>query len=537
MLTRSVGLNFYRRSMSSILTLHDTWVEVQRIAKNTAALFARQIVLALISLYTVRLVVQSLGIADYGLLIAALSVAMLPSFVNASVEMTTLRYLSFAIGEHSGSNLRRYYGSCFLMTIGSAAFILLLLETVGLWFVSRQMVIEPDRYDAVTTLYHLLVIQIALGTIASFHSSVILAHEDMNVFALFSILGGLLRLGAAFSIAFFGTDTLVSYGYLLLASVIVVTIAQWAYCARQYEECASGRVSADVVTLREMFGFMRWTLFGQFTTVCRTQALTLLINQAFNPATVAARALSFTIYAQVQTFSQNFTSALNPPIIKSYASGNLSQTLSLIVLGSKLAFFLSFIVTLPLITLLPGVLNLWLGTYPDETVLFSRLALVEGLILSISFPLMTAARAVGDMRAYELMLGGLQILILVCSWLLVRGGFPAYSVFLVAIGFNVVMFFVRIWLVRRTVDLDVPLYVKSVILPIFITVLSSVALTVALVMLAPESTALELTVDSIAAAAAILLFAPVCSYAFGLTDGERRALRAIVASRFVRTRK
>lgn len=504
----------------------------KKIAKNTAALFARQIVLALISLYTVRLLLQGLGIPDYGTLNATLSVAMLLSFVTGSIGMITQRYLAFAIGEGSRANIKRYYDTCLFMTIASAVLIVTLLETAGFWFVSRQMVIAPDRYEAVSLLFQLLILQVALGTITSFHSSVILAHEDMHVFALFSILGAVLRLGAAFSIAFFASDTLVTYGLLLLSSVLVVMLAQWAWCARRYEECAPGRFSIDFVTLREMLGFTRWTLFGQFTSVCRTQAITLLINQSFNPATVAARALSFTIYSQVQTFSQNFTSALNPPITKAYASGNRAQTFSLIILGSRLAFFLSWIVTLPLIALLPGILNLWLGSYPAETVLFSRLALVEGLILSISFPLMAAARAVGDMRAYELILGGLQILVLVLSWLLVRGGFPAYWIFLVAIGINIVMFFVRLGLTSRLARFSARTFLGQAVLPAGLVGALSVAAVMGLLTAFPGSGLLEPSFSSLGAALVIVLTAPACILAFGTSRAERSTLSRTVLSRF-----
>lgn len=499
-------------------------------------MFARQIVLVLISLYTVQLLLNGLGITNYGVLNATLSVAMLLSFVSGSIGMITMRYLAFAIGEGSQENIKRYYDTCLFLTIASAVFILTLLETAGLWFVSQQMTIEPGRYEAVMLLYQILILQVAVGTMTTFHSSVILAHEDMHIFAIFSILGGLLNLGAAFSLAYFASDTLVIYGSLLLTSVLIVTIAQWAYCAYRYQECAFGRLSIDFVTLREMVGFTRWTLFGQFTTVCRTQAITLLINQTFNPITVAARALSFTIYSQVQTFSQNFTSALNPPITKAYASGNRAQTLSLIILGSKLAFFLSWIVTLPLIALLPGILNIWLGTYPEETVLFTRLALVEGLIVSISFPLMTAIRAVGDMRAYELMLGGLQILVLILSWLLVREGYPAYSVFIVAILINIVMFFVRLWLAKRLIGLDVLAYSRSVARPVGLTAAASTAVTVGLMMMVPSSTVLAMSSTSLVAAGAIILSAPVCVCVFGLSGQERRALRAMIRARFGRAK-
>lgn len=508
--------------------------KMQKIAKNTATLFARQIILALISLYTTRLVLQRLGILDFGVLNATLSAASVLYFVTGSVGMITQRYLAFAIGEGSTANIKRYYDTCLLMTIAGSIVIFVFLETVGLWFVSKQMTIEADRYDAVMILYQVLILQVIVGTVTSFHSSVILAHEEMHVFTLISTLDALLRLGAALSIVFFTGEALVNYGFLLLGTGFIVMTLQWAYCARRYKECAFGHVNIDFVTLREMGEFTRWTLFGQFTTVCRTQAITLLINQAFNPATVAARVLALMIYTQVQTFSQNFISALNPPIIKAYASRKNEEAFSLIILGSRLAFFLSWIVTLPLAVLLPSILNLWLSTYPGETVLFTRLALLEGLILSISFPLMVAVRAVGDLRAYELTLGSLQLLVLLISWFLVRLGFPAYTVFLVAIAINVIMFAVRLWLTQRLLGLQVMAYVRAVLLPVALVVGISCTMSVALMTAVPSSSILELSLASFAGVGGIVLAAPFCIFVLGLCQAERTALRDIILAKFTK---
>lgn len=509
---------------------------MKRIAKNSVVLFVRQIVMVLISLYTVRLLLQKLGITDFGLMNVTLSVVMLVSFVNGSLSMITERYLAFAIGEASKRNLRRYFDACFSLALLCAITILVILWTLGAWFVTNELVIAPGRFESVTTLYQFLIVYVVLNTFTTLYSSVMIAHEDMHVFAFFTVLQAVLRLGAAVMIGTLGFDILVEYGILLLGALIIGVGGQVLYCLRYYDECTQVRMRPDMTTLREMVTFTRWTLFGQFTTVCRTQAITLLINQGFNPATVAARALSFTIYAQVQAFSQNFLAALNPPITKAYASGDRAETFSLIFFGSRVAFFLSWIVTLPLIALLPGILDIWLGVYPDETVLFTRLALVEGLILSISFPLMTAIRAVGDMRAYELMLGGLQILVLVFSWLLVRKGFPAYSVFIVAILINIAMFFVRLWLANRLVGLNVSAYARSVVLPVGVTAVASAAVVVALMMSIPDSTALALSFVSLAAASAILLSAPVCVYALGLSRGERGALVTMIRARFGRAK-
>lgn len=508
---------------------------LQHILKNTAVLFLRQILLVLISLYTVRVLLQKLGITDYGILNAVLSVAMLLSFVTSSIGMITQRYLAFAMGADSHEDTKRYYNSCLTIAIIGGLLIFVLLESLGLWFVSRHMAIVPGRHGAVMLLYQLLVLQTAASTLMQLSTSVIIVREDMQIFALFSVLEALLRLCAAFSISYIPFDSLVAYGSLLVGSAFAIMCSQWTYCVLRYEECSPRWLRVDLVTLREMVSFVRWTLLGQITTVCRTQAITLLINQAFNPATVAARALSFTIQNQVHTFTQNFTQALNPPIIKAYASGNQAKTFSLIMMGSKLAFFLSWIITLPLIALLPGVLNVWLAdTYPEETVLFTRLALVEGALLSISLPLMAAVRAVGDMRTYELMLGALQVLVLLMSWILVRQGFPAYWVFIVAIAINVVMFAVRLWLAQRLLGLNAMAYARAVLLPIVLVVAMSATVSMALIAAAPGSSILNLSLFSLAAVAGIVLSAPISVLTLGLSKAERSTLQGMILARFAK---
>ncbi|WP_131802579.1 hypothetical protein [Yoonia litorea] len=459
-----------------------------------------------------------------------LSVALLLSFVTNSIGMLTQRYLAFAIGENSFANLRRFHDTCFFLTLASAAFIFVILQTGGNWFVSDGLVVEFSRQDEVEALFQFFVLSTVCGAIAMFHASVMLAHEDMFAFAFFAFLTTLFRLGAALSISAFNQDGLVIYGFFFFLATLSVMLAQWIYCVFKYDECKLRGLSSDTQAMREMLGFLTWTLFGQFTTVCRTQAITLLINQAFNPTTVAARALAFTIQAQVQTFSQNFIAALNPPITKSFASGAYEQTRALVYMGSKAAFFLAWIVTLPLIALLRPVLSIWIGDYPPEALLFTRLALIESLIVSASFPLMTAVRAAGKVRTYELVLGSLQVLIFLLSWLLVSTGFPAYSVYVVAILMNILMLFVRLTIASRMVGLSVWAFFDRALMPIFKVVTSSSIIVISASALVFEAGFTTISLGSVVGLLAILGAAPTLIYCFGLTSGERAQLKILLRS-------
>nr|WP_272210091.1 hypothetical protein [Marinicella sp. W31]MDC2875954.1 hypothetical protein [Marinicella sp. W31] len=301
-------------------------------------MFARQIFMALISLFTIRVLISELGITDFALLNVTLSVVSLSMFIIGSLEMITQRYIAYAIGKGDAFDLKRYHDALLVLHFSCVVITVLALETLGAWFVSNELVVAPDRIGAVQVLYQFLIFSFVVKIIVGFHSWVIIAHEDMHVFAMFSILDAVLRLAAALLIGVLGTDGLITYGPALVAGNVLVLAGQWIYCATRYEECRIGRIHFDFKTLRGMFDFVGWTFFGQFTTVCRTYAITILINQAFSPATVAARALSFTIYNQTLVFARNFTSALGPPIIKSYAGGDKEQTFSLIFLGRSLPF-------------------------------------------------------------------------------------------------------------------------------------------------------------------------------------------------------
>jgi hypothetical protein len=242
-------------------------------------------------------------------------------------------------------------------------------------------------------------------------------------------------------------------------------------CLYRYEACQFKRIYWDVALMKEIVGFTGWTMFGQISTIARSHAVTLLLNQSFSPAVVAARTLSMQVARQVNIFSSNFNASLYPPIVKSYAAKELEDMFALIVGGSKITFFLLWVFALPMIVEMENILDIWLAVVPQDAVLFSQLALVEALVLSVSLPMTTAARAPGKMMGYELTLGAIQVGIFVASWTVVAAGSPAYSVFIVAILANVLMFFVRLYIVSRLIGISIVFFIKRVIVPVIGVVL------------------------------------------------------------------
>ncbi len=505
-----------------------------RLAKNTAALFVRQILILGVNLITIRALLGALGITDFALFNVIVNVVMIGSFLPLALATITQRYFAFAIGQDDQAALKRVHDAGLALCAAATILAVLGLETVGAWFVAGHLAVEPDRLFVAQVLFQLSALSFVISNFSGFYTSVIMAHEDMHVAAMFAVMDAVLRLGAVLAITTFAADRLILYGLLLCGISLIYAIAQWVFCIRRYAECRVARIRFERKTLREMLGFAGWTVFGQITTISRNQAVTILINQAFNPATVAARALSVSVSAQALNFSTNFSAALHPPIIKAHAAGEAAQMFRLICTGSKITFFLVWLVTLPLIAVMPGILGLWLGTYPEETVLFTRLALVENAIVAISFPLMTAVRAAGQVRFYELALGTLQFLVLLVSWLLVRAGYPAYWVYLVAIAVNLVMFAVRLSIVSHLTGLPVGDYLRQVLLPVLWVVAISTGLVGALLWLVPAAASLPL-VPAPLAVAALILAVPACVIlALGLTRGERQTVLGMIRRRLAR---
>lgn len=504
-----------------------------RLAKNTAALFVRQILILGINLYSIRVLLEALGIRDFALYNVILSVVMIGSFLPGTFSTITQRYFSFALGEGSHERLKRVHDAALILCAGLTLIIILGLETIGNWFVAHQLVIDPERLFTAQVLFQFTALSFVISNFGGFYSSIVLAHEDMHVFALFSVVDAILRLGAVLALGLIAAEGVIVYGMLLCAASIVLTTAYWIYSGRHYEECRPGRIGLDLTTLREMLGFAGWTVFGQITTISRNQAVTILINQAFSPTTVAARALAMSVSAQVMTFATNFSSALHPPIIKAHAAGEKEQMFGMIFTGSKVTFFLVWMATLPIMSVMPGILGLWLGSYPEETVLFIRLALIENAIVAISFPLMTAVRATGQMRLYEITLGALQLLVLLFSWILVRANYPAFSVYLVAIAVNLVMFAVRLAITSRLTGLPVEAYLRTVLLPVLLVVTVSSGLTLGILYLVPSAVDLVLVPSALAPAALIGIIPPCVIYALGFTARERATLNAMIRSRLV----
>ncbi len=446
-----------------------------RIARNTLTLYFRQLLILFVNLYTVRVVLDVLGVQDYGIYSVVAGVVAVSSFLPNSLASATQRYFSFALGQSDHEKLKKTFSVNLILYVAISLFSLLVLETAGLWFVTQSLSLPEARSDAATVLYHFTVLTFVASIFSSPFIAIIIAHEDMRLYAYVSILEAFLKLLAVHVLMLLSVDKLELHGALLLGIACVNSAIYIVVCFARYSECQIRKLHWDSVLARETLGFTGWTLFGQISTIGRTHAITILMNQMFNPAVVAARSIAVNVANSTNMFASNFNTGLYPPIIKAYASGDQRELFSLVNNGSKLTFFLLWLFALPMIMEMEFILSVWLRTVPEHTVAFTQLALVESLVFSLSAPIATAARAPGNMRLYELVLGTMQFGILLVSWIVLEYGAPASSVFVVAILANVLMFFVRLLLVRRLIGLLIVPFLTGVLLPVvLVSVVSAV---------------------------------------------------------------
>lgn len=445
----------------------------KRIIKNTMFLYIRQLINIIITLYSMRAIFNGLGLENYGVYTVVAGFVTLLSFLPGSMASATQRFFSFAMGERNLLMLKKIFCVNLIMYAIIALLAYILLQTVGLWYVTGYLKIPPTHFVAALHLYHFTSLSFVFSIFTAPFIAILIAHEEMHIYALISVFDSILKLMAAISLTYVSYDLLEYYGIALLVISFLIASIYIFICFKKYAECQLKLIYWDLVILKDILGFTSWTLLGQLSSVFRNQAVTILINQMFNPGIVAARAIALNVSNQLAVFSNNLNTGLYPPIIKSYASRQKNEMMSLVFNGSKLTFFLMWVFALPMLLEMKIILTIWLKEPPVEAILFTRLAIIESLILSISMPLTTAARAPGKMALYEITLGSIQIAIFFVSWFFLSLGYPSESIFVVAIAANIVMFQVRLFLVKHLVGLNIFLYYKDVILPVLAIVLIS----------------------------------------------------------------
>lgn len=433
----------------------------KRIAKNTLLLYFRMLLTMAVSLYTSRVVLNTLGVEDYGIYNVVGGVVAMFTVLSGSLSSAISRFITFELGRNDLKKLKKIFSSAITIQIGLALIVIILAETVGFWFLNEKMVIPMERMNAANWVYQFTILTFAVQLISVPYNASIIAHEKMSAFAYISILEVIGKLIVAFSIAITPIDRLVYYGLLLMFIAVAICLIYGIYCRSNFEECTYLFVY-DKSLLKQMFAFAGWNFIGSSSAVLRDQGGNIVINMFCGPAVNAARGIAIQVSNAIQGFVTNFMTALNPQITKSYASGNFDYMMTLIFQGARLSYYILLLLSLPVILNAEYILSIWLGIVPEYTVRFVQLVLVFAMSESLANPLITAMLATGNIRNYQLVVGGLQLLNLPFSYLFLRLGYSPEIVFIIAIIISVCCEMSRLCMLRKMINLPVRRFLHNV---------------------------------------------------------------------------
>ena len=447
----------------------------KRIAKNTLLLYFRMLLMMAVSLFTSRVVLNTLGVEDFGIYSVVGGVVGMFVFINNSMSSATQRYITFALGKGDKNRLQTVFSTTLQIHSLIAVIIVLLGETVGLWFLYNKMQIPADRMDAALWVMQCSIVSMVVMIVSVPYNADVIAHEKMSAFAYISILEVVLILAIVYLLLVFSYDKLILYAILILMIQILIRFCYSIYCNKHFEETRYKHVW-DKKLFKEMTGFAGWNLFGNMAGVLFGQGLNMLLNVFFGPVVNAARAVAVQVQGAIQQFVGNFQTALNPQITKTYATGELNEMHRLMFRSARFSFYLLFFLSLPVLYETDFILTIWLKIVPENAVAFLRIMICTSLIYTIANPLIIANQATGRVMKYQAVCGTILLLILPISYLCLKMGCPAYSVFIVHFLIESVTQVARMILLRPLIGLRIRDYFIYIYKPVLIVVGVSVIL-------------------------------------------------------------
>ena len=423
--------------------MSSTSVNNKRIAKNTILLYFRMMFLMLISLYTSRVILHALGVTDYGIYNVVGGFVSMFALISAALTSACSRFLNFELGKGDKVRQNIVFSTAVSIQWGLALIVLVLSEIIGIWYVNNVMELPVERLPAANWCFQFSIITFCTNLITVPYNASIIAHERMKTFAYVGIFQGLVQLGISFLVFWEPFDRLVFYALLLMLLQLSIQMMYQRYCLRHFQECRY-RFVFEKTQLKSMLIYSVWHLIGNGATVLKNHGVNLVLNLYYGPVINAAKGIATQVDSAVNLFVSNFMMAMNPQITQSYAKGDYKYMLNLVNKGACFSFYLILFLSLPLIINADYVMHLWLKEVPDYTVLFVQLTLISMVIQSLSRPLITAQNATGDVRDYQLVVGGINLLNLPMSWLFLHWGYTPACVMVVAIGVNIAALAARV---------------------------------------------------------------------------------------------
>lgn len=449
----------------------------KRIAKNTLLLYFRMILVSLVTLFTTRIILEQLGIENYGIYNVVGGIVGFLAMLNGSLTSATQRFLAFELGSGNIKDYNRVFSMLLTIFLILSFVILLVSLVIGPWLINDVIVIPNGKRNIALWVYYFSVVTFFLNLLSIPYMSSIIAHEKMGIYAFMSFIEVILKLLLAYTLYISTFDKLLTYGFLTMCVTFLVTLFYCGYCINKIKGCKY-HFSWEKALFSKLLDYIGWNLFGSVTTILNTQGQTLVLNIFFGPVVNAAKAISDRINSIVVSFSNNFYMAVRPQIIKSYASGDHDYMFKLVIRSSKFSFYLLFLITLPLIILMKNILKLWLGANQvnNDMIIFSQLMLLYSLVNVFENPITAMIQATGNIRKYEIVIGFFTLLLLPICYFIFKLGFPAYYSIIVLITIYIIAYFFRLAIAKQQLGLSIQYYLSNVFVPVLISSIPSVAL-------------------------------------------------------------
>ena len=443
----------------------------RRIAKNAVMLYLRMFLTMIVGLYTSRVVLDTLGVEDYGIYSVVGSVVAMLGFLNASMSGATSRFMAFEIGRGDKNRLADTFSSALIVHIGIAVIVFVLAETVGLWFLTHKLVIPEGRMTAAHWVYQMSILSAMLGITQVPYNATIIAHEKMSVYAYFEILSVTLKLLIVYLLVIGNFDKLKLYAILGFAVGLIMITLYRIYCIRHFKETRF-RFLWKPQLLKPLISFSVWNLYGNFGSVFQQQGTNFVINVFYGVVMNAAASVGLTVANVVNLFASNVMTAFRPQIIKFYSQGKKEEMRSLTIMALKIIMLIFSLVGVAVFVEADKLLDLWLVEVPECSATICRLFLVSIFFETIRYIMIIDIHATGNVKLVSFASGTLFVLVPFITFFFFKLGFSVYIAFVVIIVANVILSFVNVILVRHYVRINVRPYLFAIIKIVIASALS-----------------------------------------------------------------
>lgn len=473
----------------------------------------------LVSLYTSRVVLETLGADDFGIYNVVGSVVVLFSFIQGAMATAVQRYLNFELGRDDKNAVSRVFSMSMTVHIMIALIVVVLSETIGLWFLNTQMQIPSGRHIATQWVYQFSVLTCCVNILRIPYNATIIAYEKMSFYAYVSILEVFLKLSVVFLLVFSNGDRLILYSILMLIVSIIISVAYVFFCRKKFTTC-SYSLFWDKKLFEEIFGFSAWSLFGSMANLGASQGINVLLNIFCGVVVNAAMGLAQQVNSAVSQFIVNFQTAFVPQLVKLYARNEYEKFVHLIFRSSKLSYFLILLIGLPVLTYTRPLLEIWLHSVPEYTVQFTRLMILFSMIDAMSGPLWNSVQATGKIRNYQILMSSIIAINVPAAYVILKLGGSPIIVLVVRVIINFITHLVRIFYLRRLFEFPSLPYIKDIMSRIVFVSIVAMPLPLLMMRKVPTPTVWQLLFFLVI----IVLQTAVFVFLLGLSQGERRIL-------------